>query len=115
MNYAVKTGTVTGTGAAINVSLGFQPDYVKVFNIGDAGGLDATLEWVAGMASGGGVKTLRVVDSGTTGNASSDYITTGGISLYAGDQNNAEGFTIGTDPDINASGETIVWVAMRTK
>ena len=50
-------GTVTGTGAAINVVLGFVPDYVKVWNPNDAGTVDATMEWATGMANAGGFKT----------------------------------------------------------
>lgn len=78
------TGQVTGTGAAINVSIGFIPSYVKVFNPNDAGSLYATLEWWNGMAAASGLKTMKVVDSGATGNASSNYVTSGGISTYAG-------------------------------
>lgn len=107
------TGTVAGTGAAINISCGFTPDYVKVFNPNDAGSLWPTLEWTTGMAADSGIKTLKSVDSGATGNASSNKITTGGISTYAGSTSAAPGFTIGTDADINASGETVTWVAMR--
>jgi len=114
MRYAVRTGTVMGTGARIDVPLGFEPDYIKLFNISDADGLAPTMEWAAGMPAQRGFKTLRVVDNGTTGRASSTYVTTNGISLYPGDDNTPQGFSIGADTDINVNGETIVWVAMRS-
>lgn len=109
-----QTGSVGGTGSAINIELGWQPDYVKVFNIDDAGGLAPTLEWTSAMTGGHGFKTLKSVDSGSTGNASSAHVTAGGISLYAGAAGSAShGFTIGADGDINASGETIAYIAIR--
>ncbi|MBP2230822.1 hypothetical protein J2847_004131 [Azospirillum agricola] len=110
----IRTGTVNGTGAAINVSLGWQPDYVKVMNIADAGALDAIIEWTVDMPAAAGMKYLRIVDNATTTNKSHAYVTSGGISAYAGSASAAEGFTIGTDTDLNASGEKIVWIAMRS-
>lgn len=109
----IRTGSVEGTGSAINVSLGFVPDYVEVFNYDDAGSLFPTLKWWKGMTDGHALKTSSIVDSATTGNASSEKITTGGISEYAGDDDNAPGFTIGTDGDVNVSAETIFYTAVR--
>lgn len=109
-----KYGTVEGTGAAINVSLGFEPDYVKCFNIDDAGGLDPIIEWVNGMGAGTGMKYLKTVDSGATGNASHDFLGSNGITAYAGtNAGDSAGFTIGADTDLNVSAETIVYIAMR--
>lgn len=109
-----NTGTVEGTGSAINVELGYNPDYVKCFNLDDAGGLDPIMEWTSDMPDAAGMKYLKTVDSGATGNASHDYVTSNGISAYAGvAASNAKGFTIGADSDLNASGETIVWIAGR--
>lgn len=113
MSKQFKAGTVEGTGAAINVSLGWKPDYVKVFNYDDAGGLAPTMEWWNGMTAAHGLKTLKAVDNGVTGNASSAAVTSNGISHYVGSTSAAEGFTIGADADINANGETIFYVAMR--
>lgn len=105
----VKTGTVEGTGATINVSLGFIPSYVKCVNIDDAGGLEPTLEWIKGMAAASGLKTL--------GTPTYNMITTLGISEYAGSDtpgSEAEaGFSIGADTDLNVSAETIVYIAFR--
>jgi len=97
-------GTVEGTGSAINVSIGFMPDYVEVMNI------DATneviLKWTADMDDGHAMKLV----GGTSGPAA---ITSNGITPYEGDADNAPGFTIGTD-GVNANGETIVYVAIRS-
>lgn len=107
------TGSVEGTGSAINVELGFVPEYVKVFNYDDAGSLFSTLEWWNGMTNGHALKTSSVADNGATGNKSSEKITSNGISAYAGaEAANSKGFTIGADSDVNASGETIFYVAM---
>jgi hypothetical protein len=40
-----KTGTILGTGAAVNVSLGYVPDYVEVFNCTDG---DKIFGWFRG-------------------------------------------------------------------
>lgn len=94
------TGTVEGTGAAINVQLGFTPDYVKLINIDG----DASLEWISDMDDGEGYKTVA---AGTNA-----QIATGGVTPYEGvTATAAKGFTIGADADVNASGETIMWVA----
>lgn len=114
---AMQSGTVEGTGSAINVELGFTPRYVKLINIDDAGGLDPTLEWFTGMAAAAGLKGKSIADNGATSALSQEYVTSGGITAYAGsDTPGSEaspGFTIGADSDINASGETILWIAFR--
>lgn len=107
------TGTVEGTGSAINVSVGFLPRYVKVFNIDDAGGLAPTMEWFEGMTAAHGLKSLSIVDNGTTTAKSTEHVTSGGISQYTGATTASFGFTIGADTDINASAETIVYLAVR--
>ena len=107
-------GSVEGTGSAINVEVGFTPSYVRCFNYDDAGGLAPTMEWWQGMTDGHGLKTLKSVDNGTTGNASSAKVTSNGISAYGGATGaNGAGFTIGADADLNASGETIFYIAIR--
>ena len=111
----IRTGTVNGTGSAINVSLGWQPDYVKLVNIADAGSLDPMMEWTSDMPAAAGIKYLRIADNATTANKSHAYVTSNGISAYTGSTSAGEGFTIGADSDINASGEKIVWIAMRNQ
>lgn len=103
-------GTVEGTGAAINVICGFKPRYVKIFNYDDAGSKVPYCEWFYGMTAGYGLKHLI----GTTYTTPS-IITTGGISQYCGTdaQGSGQGFTIGTDGDLNVTAETIFWLAVR--
>jgi len=104
------TGTVEGTGSAINVKCGFKPRYVKLFNIDDGGSLMPMMEWHEGLADGYGIKWLIGTTYTTPSIASS-----GGITPYSGSDaaGEGQGFTIGTDSDINASGETILWLALR--
>lgn len=106
-------GTIAGTGAAITVSVGWTPDYVKCVNTADAGNLDPVMEWFATMGPAKGLKYLRVADNATTGNLSHRIVTGGGIAAFAGTQTAAPGFIIGTDADLNAAGETITWIAFR--
>lgn len=94
----IKTGTVTGTGAALNVSLGFAPDYVKVFN--DTAG--DSIEWMSNMSAGHGFKRVAA-GTGTK-------ITTGGVSLFTGSATQQAGFTVGTDA-VNTNGVVLRYVA----
>ena len=107
------TGVVEGTGAAINISLGFIPRYVKCYNADDAGALAPVMEWFEGMTAGHGLKSLKTIDSGSTGNASQAAVTSDGISEYTGSTAAGEGFTIGADTDLNVTAETIHYVAYR--
>ena len=99
-------GTQDGTGAAINIELGWQPDYVLVQNweASDFG----SLLWVKGMADAAAIKQLTSTGS---------LLTTLGISMYAGSSTpgaqKRKGFTIGADTDVNVAGESLTWVAMR--
>jgi len=38
-------GTLNGTGAAVRVGIGFIPDWLKLWNLEDDGGLAVALEW----------------------------------------------------------------------
>lgn len=105
MKGQIAYGSVEGTGAAINVSLGFTPVYVKCVNIDDAGGLTPEFEWISGMAA---ANAIKVTDTVTR-----NLVTSNGISTYAGSEGSAaKGFTIGADADVNASGETILYIAI---
>ena len=96
----VATGTVEGTGSAINIQCGFTPAHVRVLNVD---GL-ATLEYTKDMADGAG---LKEVTAGTK-----SLIGSNGITPYAGTNGgDSAGFTIGADADVNVSAETIYWVA----
>jgi len=62
------TGSVTGTGADIDVDLGFQPSYVKVINrtqLGTAGNL-VGLEWFQGMGDDNALGINAVQDDSST-------------------------------------------------
>jgi hypothetical protein len=80
-----KVGTYTGTGAAINVQIGFVPDYLRIVNITDG---DYTMEWFNGMAAGTSIDTAAAVAT----NAAD------GITAYNGTRGgDGAGFTVGTD------------------
>lgn len=101
----IKRGTVEGTGSAIIIQVGFQPNIVFLVNIDG----DAKLDWTSDMGAGKGYKIL------TTSGAHA-LIATGGITAYAGTAGgNKEGFTIGADTDVNVSSETITWIAMEAE
>lgn len=97
----VEIGTYTGTGAAINIELGFVPEYVKITNI-TAGNIQH--EWFAGMTAGHAIahnpSTLAT-------------ITSNGVSPFAGTHEGAKpGFTAGTAVSTNAA--VFRYVAMRS-
>ena len=99
----IETGSVAGTGASINVSLGFTPIYVRVVNE-DSSGL-ATMEWFEGMADAEGFKSVAA--------AGNSMVTSLGITPYAGTIGGVgKGFTIGADTDVNVSAEDLHWLAM---
>jgi hypothetical protein len=91
----VAYGKVDSTGAAISVTTGFKPSVVLLYNVG---GL-VNAEWFDGMGDG---KALKQVTAGTI-----SFISSGGITL------SENGFSIGTDSDINpAGGEDIYYLAI---
>ncbi len=85
----IKVGTYTGTGAALNVSLGFIPDAVFIVNRTDA---DIIGIWFRGDTDGTAVDIAAAV-----ANNAAD-----GVSDYAGSDSAAPGFTVGTDFSENA-------------
>jgi len=108
----VVSGYVIGTGAEIKIYTGFYPKNIKILN---TEGL-CTLEWIKNMDAGAG---LKIVDSGS-GTTDISFITTGGITIMGpGDYDSTKtpyagvGFIIGTDSDINVSGEDLYFVAYR--
>ena len=98
----IKFGTMDGTGAAIDIDLGWAPARVRVVNIEST--TIEELEWFAGMANASAIKTV-------TGTVSRTKITSNGITPLSG---SVLGFRIGADTDVNVAGETIVWIAERT-
>jgi len=95
-------GTYEGTGAAINISLGWIPDYVMVWNAEDG---DAKWEWFNGLGAGDALATAN------HDTAQQSLITSNGIDTYAGSSSAAPGFTIGTA--LSESGKTFRWKAER--
>jgi hypothetical protein len=91
-----------GTGAVIDIRLGFVPDYVKVVNIESP--TMEQLEYYRGMPAASARKGV------VGGNATK--ITTNGITLLTGGPL-PDGFRIGADVDVNVLGETLVWEAHR--
>ncbi len=99
----IRTGSYVGTAAAINVQLGWTPDYVKVWNETDG---DEIYEWFSGMTAGHALKS--------TNNASTQFskITSNGVSAYSPtDYSAKKGFTVGTA--ISESGKTFRYFASR--
>ena len=80
----IVMGTCDGTGAAINVCLGFIPDYVKVWNMEDAGNKEPVLEWIKEMAvitqMDEGIKTVGISDT----DIDRTVMAADGIAAYAG-------------------------------
>ena len=106
------TGSITGTGSTINVSLGFKPKYVKVFNTAK----NVVMEWIDGMGNGKGVKDQdQAVNEGGTNTytVGPQAVTSNGISAYDGDTSTPAGFTIGADTDLNVNGDTLYYIAAR--
>lgn len=94
---AIRVGKVTGTGAAIDINIGFVPDYVRIVNLTDA---DVTDEWFAdGSAAGTAVSTGAAVAARSSN----------GITIL--NTTTAKGFTIGSG--ISESAKVLGYVAMR--
>jgi hypothetical protein len=87
----IRIGTYTGTGAALNISLGFVPDWVRIINVTD--GTNES-EWFNGMAAASAISTV------TTAGPVLDA--TNQVTSYAGDSTNPPGFSVGTDLSTNA-------------
>ena len=86
----VKTGTYTGTGAAINLQLGFIPTYFRTINITDG---NAGITWFDGMAAGTGI---------TEGSALAT-LGSNGITKYEGTAaGDSAGLTVGTAGSVSA-------------
>lgn len=87
----IKIGSFTGTGAAINVSVGWVPDYLHVWNATDG---DASWVWFNGL---GAADALALANHDT---AQQSLITSNGVDAYVGSitpgSEAAPGFTVGT-------------------
>lgn len=95
----IKVGSYTGTGAAINVAIGFVPDAVVLWNRTD--GTPVAL-WTSNMTDG----TAIDIAAAAATNAA------GGISEYAGAAGTTgAGFTAGVD--YSTSAKVYDYIAMR--
>ena len=95
----IVTGTYEGTGAAINIDLGFQPSMLIIVNTEDG---DAAWMWFDTMASG----TAQAL--GTLASVGSNGVTPLEGTL-AGQK---EGFTVGTA--LSENGKTFAYCALRS-
>lgn len=97
------TGYQDGTGANIDVTLGWLPARVEVLNTEAAD--FASLLWASSMGNGHAIKRVT---------STSSKITTLGITPLGGTAGDTkQGFRIGTDADVNVAGETLQWFAYR--
>jgi hypothetical protein len=93
MKGMMKVGTYTGTGAAINVQLGFRPDHIEIWNITDG---NQHFVWTKGMAQPSAFQTVN------HDTAQQSVITSNSISLYDGTAaGNRAGFSVGTAVSTN--------------
>lgn len=87
----IAVGTYEGTGAAINISLGFTPDYLRIVNVEDG---DIGWEWFNGLGAGDAFQGTNHADTQFS------LITSNGVDTYAGSSTSgseaAVGFTVGT-------------------
>jgi hypothetical protein len=56
MENDVIVGSVEGTGAAINIPIGYNPSAVEIINIDDVNALFPSMKWFSGMGNGAGIK-----------------------------------------------------------
>lgn len=89
----VITGGYVGTGVAFDVSVGFKPKYVQIVNISDP----AIVHHNDMMPDA----AFMSQEDGATA-----YTTSNGITLLD------DGFTVGTDAQINTSGDTCHYLAI---
>ena len=98
-NPQVVVGSFTGTGAAQNIVIGFQPDHVEILDATNFGILDV---WFRGIAAGTSVQSSGALRAAP-----------GGITAYAGSSAGAgEGFTVGAA--LSVSGATMRFKATRS-
>lgn len=93
-----QSGTVLGTGAAIEVTLDFDPAEVTLKKVAGTGA-PITMEKHPGQATDSVIKTVA---------AGTRTVAAAGVTLGAQGEKK---FTIGTDADINEVGVAILWTA----
>lgn len=102
------TGTIDGTGSAIDIlTPSFTPRRVTCYNIDNTGG-KISVDWFEPMPPASGFKTVA---AGTRSYITSDGITPNFQRVMDDGTSPGRGFTIGADSDLNAANEVIMWVA----
>lgn len=96
------SGQVTGTGALINVVIGFLPDVVRLTNRTSG----AVLEWNRAAGTAGGSK--KTVVAGTV------TIVTGAASIAPYEGPTGAGFTIPADAQVNVATQIIDYDVTRS-
>lgn len=89
----VMAGSFTGTGSSQDIQVGYKPKMVRLFNASDPALAFHTDSMPA-------LSFFSQEDSATA------YTTSQGVTLTN------SGFTVGTDVQINADGDTIHWIAI---
>lgn len=81
----IKIGSFTATASTAtikNINCGFIPDYVKLINLSATAADVQVVEWFReAMGDAKFVKHTIVADNGSTGNKSSEYVASGGITV----------------------------------
>ncbi len=95
----ITNGTRVGTGANIDIELGYLPSKVELYNVTTNG----KLEYVSSMATGTGILT----PASAAGPAA--VVAPAGVTPL---NSTFQGFRIGASA-INAAGQTIHWIAYR--
>lgn len=98
-NSYFATGTHAGNGAAKNVSIGWKPKKVTVYDVTN----NLTFVYTNTMTDANAVKTIA---DGTQSLVAADMVTP-----YGGSTTTTPGFTLGAT--LNANGATLHWVAER--
>lgn len=93
-NIAVGRYLTDATAAAITITTGFLPRYVRIQNVTSGDGM----EWFEGMAAASAQKQVAAGDK--------SLITTLGVTA------SASGFVIGLDTDVNVINEQLSWMAI---
>ncbi len=96
------SGQVTGTGALINVVVGFLPDMVRLTNRTTG----ASLEWNRAAGIAGGSK--KTVVAGTV------TVVTGAASIAPYEGSTGAGFTIPADAQVNVAAQIIDYEITRS-
>lgn len=99
----IITGSRDGTGADIDIELGFIPSQVVVLNTEAAD--FAELRWLNSMPNASAIKRVTSVFT--------KILALGITPLGAAAGDTIQGFRIGADADVNVLGETLQWFAFR--